>query len=45
MKFSIFASAKAQKGEECTYEKWLQVTNDIVDSIKAAEMEKMNFLD
>lgn len=28
MKFSIFTSAKSQKGEECTYEKWLQVTTD-----------------
>lgn len=28
MKFSIFSSAKAQKGTECTYEKWLQVTSD-----------------
>lgn len=28
MKFSIFTSAKSQEGEECTYEKWLQVTTD-----------------
>lgn len=27
MKFSIFNTAKAQKGEECTYEKFLEVTS------------------
>ena len=27
MKFSIFKTAKAQKGEECTYEKFLEVTS------------------
>lgn len=27
MKFSIFSSAMAQKGEECTYEKYLDVAN------------------
>lgn len=27
MKFSIFESAKAQRGVECTYEKFLEVTN------------------
>lgn len=26
MKFSIFRSAKAQRGEECTYEKFLEIT-------------------
>lgn len=26
MRFSIFRSAKAQKGEECTYEKFLEIT-------------------
>lgn len=27
MRFSIFQSAKAQRGEECTYEKYLEVSN------------------
>lgn len=34
MKFSIFKSAKAQKGEECTYEKFLEVT-------ESAELERL----
>ncbi len=28
MKFSIFKTAKAQKGEECTYERYLEAAND-----------------
>lgn len=29
MKFSIFKTAKSQKGEECTYERYLEVANDV----------------
>ena len=28
MKFSLFSSTKAQRGEECTYERFLEVTED-----------------
>ena len=52
MKFSFFKSPKAQTGEECTYEKYLEVSNtkallqlcnDIAaekDSEKRAELKK-----